>query len=147
MKYTLTDVSIDFMWKKLFQIKATKSFWNVKEWELWWYIEKEDNLSQDGNAWVYGDARVYGDAWVSGNAFVSAKLAYKKGFFIWWDDTGKITKLTHEQVWNTYCSSNYVLWDYEITEIEWENMKEEVIEELTLEEVCKQLGKNIKIVK
>lgn len=40
------------------------------------WIEKEENLSQDGDAWVsgdarvYDDARVYGDAWVSGNAWV-----------------------------------------------------------------------------
>lgn len=31
-------------------------------------IEKEENLSQDGNAWVYDNARVYGDAEVYGNA-------------------------------------------------------------------------------
>ncbi len=41
------------------------------------WIEKEDNLSVYGNAWVYGDACVsgdacvYGDARVSGNAWVS----------------------------------------------------------------------------
>ena len=40
------------------------------------WIEKYDNLSQDGDAWVYGDAKVYGDArvfdtaWVFGNAEV-----------------------------------------------------------------------------
>jgi hypothetical protein len=30
-KYILTDVSIDFMGKKLFQIKAIRSFGNVKK--------------------------------------------------------------------------------------------------------------------
>ena len=35
------------------------------------YIEKEENLSQSGNAWVYGDARVSGNAKVSGDAEVS----------------------------------------------------------------------------
>jgi hypothetical protein len=39
-------------------------------------IEKEENLSHDGDAWVsgdaevYGNARVFGDAWVSGDAEV-----------------------------------------------------------------------------
>ena len=54
----------------------------VKAGELGGFVEAENNLSQDGDAWisdyacVYGDARVtddarvYGDAWVSGNAFV-----------------------------------------------------------------------------
>ena len=28
------------------------------------WIEKEENLSVSGDAWVYGNAQVYGDAWV-----------------------------------------------------------------------------------
>ena len=63
--------------EKLFRIKALVAFGNVEKGELGGFIEKEDNLSHDGNAWVYGDAqvsgnaRVYGNAWVSGNAQVS----------------------------------------------------------------------------
>ena len=34
------------------------------------WIEREENLSAYGNAWVSGDARVYGDARVSGGARV-----------------------------------------------------------------------------
>nr|DAU80867.1 MAG TPA: Putative transferase, nesg, ydcK, Structural Genomics.38A [Caudoviricetes sp.] len=62
--------------KKLFRIKALVAFGDVEKGELGGFIEKEDNLSHDGNAWVsgnawvYGDARVYGDAHVSGNARV-----------------------------------------------------------------------------
>ena len=43
----------------------------VKAGELGGFVEGENNLSQDGNAWVSGDSRVYGNALVSGNAFVS----------------------------------------------------------------------------
>ena len=63
--------------KKLFRIKALVAFGNVEKGELGGFIEKEDNLSHDDNAWVYGNARVYGDArvyddaWVFGNAQVS----------------------------------------------------------------------------
>ena len=57
--------------KKLFRIKALVEFGDVKAGELGGYVEKEGNVSQADNAWVYGDARVYGDAWVSGNARVS----------------------------------------------------------------------------
>lgn len=32
------------------------------------YIEKEENLSQTGDAWVFDNAWVSGDAWVSDNA-------------------------------------------------------------------------------
>ena len=54
--------------KKLFRIKALVEFGDVKAGELGGYVEKEENVSQDGNAWVYGDARVSGNAWVSGDA-------------------------------------------------------------------------------
>ena len=57
--------------KKLFRIKALVAFGNVEKGELGGFIEKEDNLSHGGNAWVFGNARVSGDAWVSGDARVS----------------------------------------------------------------------------
>ena len=56
--------------KKLFRIKALVAFGNVEKGELGGFIEKEDNLSHDGEAWVYGDARVSGNALVSGDARV-----------------------------------------------------------------------------
>lgn len=77
-KYILTDrCIINHLGIKMFQIKCTKAFGLIKEGELGGFIEKEANLSQDGdawvsgNAWVYGDARVYGNAQVSGGARVS----------------------------------------------------------------------------
>ena len=54
--------------KTLYRIKALIDFGVVVAGSLGGYIEKEDNLTHTGNAWVYGDARVYGDAEVSGNA-------------------------------------------------------------------------------
>lgn len=56
--------------KKLFRIKALVAFGDVSAGELGGFVEKEENLSNNGDAWVYGDARVYGDAQVSGNAQV-----------------------------------------------------------------------------
>ena len=71
-KFELTDnFVINAFGIKLFQIKCTKSFKYANEGDLGGYVEKEDNLSQSGDAWVSGDARVSGDAWVSGNARVS----------------------------------------------------------------------------
>jgi len=55
---------------KLYQIKCTKTFKYAKKEELGGYIEKEENISQEGDAWVYGNAKVYGDARVYGNAKV-----------------------------------------------------------------------------
>ena len=57
--------------KKLFRIKALVAFGDVEKGELGGFIEKEDNLSHDDNAWVYGNAQVSGNARVSGNAWVS----------------------------------------------------------------------------
>ena len=70
-KFELTSEFVTFLGKKLFRIKALISFGNVEEGELGGYVEKEENLSNDGNAWVSGDARVYGNAWVSGDAWVA----------------------------------------------------------------------------
>ena len=48
--------------KKLFRIKALVAFGNVEKGELGGFIEKEDNLSHGGNAWVSGNAQVSGNA-------------------------------------------------------------------------------------
>ena len=81
-KYELTTNTKMRFGRKLFQIKALVSFGDVAAGDLGGYIEKEENLSHDGDAWVYdralifgdarvsGDARVYGDARVSGDAWV-----------------------------------------------------------------------------
>ena len=67
-KFELTSEFVTFLGKKLFRIKALVSFGDVKEGELGGFVEKEENLEQSGNAWVYGDAWVYGNARVYGDA-------------------------------------------------------------------------------
>ena len=54
----------------LHRIRAMRNFGVVRAGDLGGWIESEDNLSHDGNAWVYGDALVYGNARVCGNAWV-----------------------------------------------------------------------------
>ena len=71
-KFKLTsEFIVDISGVKLFRIKALIEFGNVKAGDLGGYIEKEENLSHMGNAWVSGNAQVSGDARVSGNARVS----------------------------------------------------------------------------
>ena len=70
-KYELTTNTKMRFGRKLFQIKALVSFGDVAAGDLGGYIEKEENLSYDGDAWVSGNAWVYGNAMVSGNALVS----------------------------------------------------------------------------
>jgi len=61
-KYKLTEEFIDFCGRKLYRIQALKDFSNVKAGDLDGYIEKESNLSQEGDCWAYGDAKVYDNA-------------------------------------------------------------------------------------
>ena len=75
-KYEITSNTKEFAGRKLFQIRALKDFGDVKAGDLGGYIEKEENLSQDGIAWVfdnacvYDNARVLCNACVCGNAYV-----------------------------------------------------------------------------
>lgn len=59
----------------LTRIRALRDFDDVKKGNLGGCIEKEDNLSHDGNCWVYNKARVFQNARVFGNAKV-------KSFFV-----------------------------------------------------------------
>ena len=55
---------------KLFRIIALKDFGFIKKGELGGLIEKESNLSQKNECWVYKYAKVYGNALVSDDAKV-----------------------------------------------------------------------------
>ena len=70
-KYKLTKETKVFCGITLYRIMAVSDFANVKAGELGGFIEKENNLSQNGSSWVSGDARVSGNALVSGDARVS----------------------------------------------------------------------------
>ena len=69
-KFELTSETKVVLEKNLYRIRALTSFADVQAGQLGGWIEKEDNLSQNGNAWVYGNAWVDGDARVYGNARV-----------------------------------------------------------------------------
>ena len=75
-KYELTEETVKVSEITLYRIRAVRDFGSVKTGDLGGYIEKEENLSHfgeawvSGNAWVYGDARVSGNAWASGDARV-----------------------------------------------------------------------------
>lgn len=75
-KYELTAEFIEQWGKKLFRIKALISFGSVEAGELGGYVEKEDNLAQDGDAWVCDNARVCDNVMVYGNARVYGNADY-----------------------------------------------------------------------
>ena len=69
-KFELTsETKINIFGKKLFRIKALISFGNVEAGETGGWVEKEENVNQSGDAWVFGNAEVFGNARVSGNAW------------------------------------------------------------------------------
>lgn len=68
-KYRLLDSDTRVLFgRTLFRIQALISFSDVQEGDLGGYIEKEENLSHDGNAWVYNNAQVFDEARVCGDA-------------------------------------------------------------------------------
>ena len=74
-KYRLTDETVEFLGRTLHRIEALKNFATsdgalVRVGKKGGWVESENNLSHDGDAWVYGDARVYDNARVYGDAQV-----------------------------------------------------------------------------
>ena len=69
-KYELTNETKEWYDITLYRIKALKDFNDVKAGDLGGFIEKEDNLSHDGDCWVYDNACVYGNVYVFDNARV-----------------------------------------------------------------------------
>ena len=72
MKYKLTKNKKTIGDVTLYQIEALKDFSDIKKGDLGGWIEKESNLSQQGNCWVTGCARISGSAMVCDNAQVSS---------------------------------------------------------------------------
>ena len=63
-------ISLLFRTTTLHRIRAVAEFGLVKIGDLGGWIEKEENLSHEGKAWVYDDAEVCDNAEVCGNAKV-----------------------------------------------------------------------------
>ena len=76
-KYKLTDETINLNGVTLYRIEALKYFGEIKKGDKGGFIESENNLAHEGDAWVsdnahvYGNARVFDNSQVYGNAFVS----------------------------------------------------------------------------
>ncbi|GAA5098072.1 hypothetical protein [Bartonella acomydis] len=85
-KFALTNETRVFNNQTLYRIKALKDFADVKAGDLGGFIEKESNLSHDGNCWVgdnayvlkpgrvFQNARVFGNAGVGGFVYGNAKI-------------------------------------------------------------------------
>ncbi len=98
----LKDDTVTYFGRTLYRIKATTDFGDVKKGDLGGYIEKEENLSENGNARVYGNAMVYGEAEVSGNA----KIISQKDYIVFknsWSSFRWFTYTKSNKMWKVGC--------------------------------------------
>ena len=75
-KYEFTGETMDSFGTTLHRIRSLRAFSDINVGDIGGWIQKEENLSHKGEAWVYGDARVYGEAQVCGEAWVSGNHHY-----------------------------------------------------------------------
>lgn len=88
-KYELTKYEKEEYGTKLYRIRALKDFGNVKAGDLGGFVESENNLSQEGNCWIYETSKVCGNAHVSGNAKIVDSYVYDNAII---SDSAVITK-------------------------------------------------------
>ena len=131
-KYEFTEETIEVSERTLHRIKAIRDFGYVKAGELGGFIEKEENLSHEGNCWVYnvakvygdaevcGDAKVHGNAWVYGYAYVcgnaevygdakvcgNAEISMRSDYIVfknWWSSGRFFTWTRSNNMWKVGC--------------------------------------------
>ena len=76
-KYVLTDETKTVWGVPLHRIRALRNFGDVHQGDLGGWIEREGNLSHDGNCWVADDATVLGNAKVRDDAIVKGSAEVK----------------------------------------------------------------------
>lgn len=101
-KYKLTGETKKWCGHTLHRIEALKDFGDVKAGDKGGWIEKEENLSHSGEAWVCGDAEVYGEAKVCGEAKVYGDADYIV-FKNWWSSGRYFTWTRSNNMWKVGC--------------------------------------------
>ena len=98
----LKDDTIEVGIRILHRIKALKDFNDVRKGDLGGYIEKEENLSHEGNCWIYDNANVFDDAWVFGDAQVYGDACVSNNAQVY----GDACVSNNAQVFGNACVSN-----------------------------------------
>ena len=68
VKFCLTKETKVFAGITLYRIQAKKDFSNVKKGDFGGWVEREENLDQSGNAWIFDEAQIYGNGRASDEA-------------------------------------------------------------------------------
>lgn len=69
-KYEFTGATMEYKGHTLRQIRAVRDFGSIEKGTDGGWLEKEENLSHDGNCWVYPYASVYENAFVTNHAII-----------------------------------------------------------------------------
>ena len=75
-KYILTEEAKEVGGHILHRIQAMRDFGGVQKGDLGGWVESEENLSHDGDCWIFDNGRVSGngkvsdDGWVYDNGWV-----------------------------------------------------------------------------
>jgi hypothetical protein len=72
-KYALTSETVTISGTTLHRIRALRDFAGIKKGSMGGFIQKESNLSHDGNSWVFNDAKVFGNACICDDALVAGR--------------------------------------------------------------------------
>ncbi|WP_375618877.1 MULTISPECIES: hypothetical protein [unclassified Bartonella] len=91
-KFALTNETRVISNQILYRIKTLKDFSDIKAGDLGGFVEKEDNLSHDGNCWVYDDARVYENARIANDVHIYEN-AHIHGIAVIRENVGGSTKI------------------------------------------------------
>jgi len=77
MKYEILNESRIVDGRKVYRIRSLKDFANVSKGDLGGWVERETNLSQQGDCWIYGEAVSMENAVVENNAkLMDSAIAY-----------------------------------------------------------------------
>jgi len=111
----------------LFRIRALRDVGQVKKGADGGLIEKEGNLSQEGDSWIHWGSRVSGNAWVKDNAVVYGGAPMITGWA-----TGD-ARVSREPIcisglrWDVTISDNHIaIFDVIRTKQEWIECNEEM---------------------
>ena len=69
-KYEITDITMKFKGRTLYRIRALKDFRDVEAGDLGGWIQSENNLSQEGDCWIYDNAKCMDNARMYDNSIM-----------------------------------------------------------------------------
>lgn len=120
-KCILTGKKERLIGNTLYRIKALKDFGDVKKDDLGGWVEKYENLSQEGDCWIYNNAevyenaKVYGDAKVFGNADISGNAKVCDNVMVYGDAKVYGDAIVYGNAWiygNAEVRGNSEVYDY-----------------------------------